>query len=175
MQLEKTSHWITVATNIGLLLGVMLVVFQINQNSELVREQISHASWTDDMNLHLAMMGENPAKSVAKAIESPAELTVEDTKILDAYLTYWSMAQIRKIHTYGRGMEIVPPASFAADDRGLALHRRVFGNAYAKSRFEDGFGPSLTPRMRGFMESISGNESKEDYERILERIKGHSE
>ena len=67
MQIEKMSSWITVTTNLGLLLGVILVIFQISQNSELVREQIDHASWTDNMNLHLAMMGDNPAAAVAKA------------------------------------------------------------------------------------------------------------
>ena len=71
MQIEKLSGWITVATNVGLLLGVILVVFQINQNSELAREQIDHQSWTDNMNLYLTMMGDNPAATIAKAVEHP--------------------------------------------------------------------------------------------------------
>ena len=78
MQIEKISHWLTIIGNAGLLLGVTLVIFQINQNSELVREQLFHSSWTDDLNLQLAMMGDNPAAAVARAVESPAELTVED-------------------------------------------------------------------------------------------------
>ncbi len=171
MQIEKMSSWITVTTNLGLLLGVILVIFQINQNSELVREQIDHASWSDNMNLHLAMMGDNPAAAVAKAIENPSELMVEDTTILNAYLTYWALAEVREIYTYARGMQIVPPSSFTSDDRGIALHRRVLGNAYAKARFEDGFGPSLTPRMQSFMDSLSGNEALEEHERMIGRIK----
>ena len=57
MNLEKTSHWIIIVGNAGLLIGVALVIFQINQNSELVREQLDQAVWTDDMNLQLAIMG----------------------------------------------------------------------------------------------------------------------
>ena len=85
MNLEKTSHWITILGNAGLLIGVALVIFQINQNSQLVREQLSQARWTDDLNLHLAMMGENPAAAVAKAIENPSALSVEDSRVLEAY------------------------------------------------------------------------------------------
>jgi hypothetical protein len=47
--------------NFGLLIGVALVIIQINQNTELVREQLDHAIWTDDLNLQLALMGENPS------------------------------------------------------------------------------------------------------------------
>ncbi len=84
INLEKTSHWITIAGNAGLLIGVALVIFQINQNSELVREQLDQSRWTDDLNLHLAMMDENPATAVANAIENPSALSLKDSTVLDA-------------------------------------------------------------------------------------------
>ncbi len=82
MKLEKISHWLTIVGNLGLLVGIALVAVQIDQNSQLVRVQLSVARWTDDLNLHLAMMGENPAAVVAKAIENPSELSVEDSQVL---------------------------------------------------------------------------------------------
>ena len=84
MQLEKTSHWLMIIGNFGLLIGVVLVIIQINQNSELVREQLNHATWTDDLNLQLALMGENPSAAIATAIENPSTLTVEEMRVLDA-------------------------------------------------------------------------------------------
>lgn len=84
MQLEKTSHWLMIIGNLGLLIRIALVVVQINQNSQLVREQIFNALWTDNLNLHLAMMGDNPAEAVATAIENPSELTVEEARVLEA-------------------------------------------------------------------------------------------
>ncbi len=57
MKLEKISHWLTIVGNLGLLVGVALVITQINQNSQLVREQLSAARWTDQLNFRLAMMG----------------------------------------------------------------------------------------------------------------------
>ena len=111
MNLERTSHWITIAGNAGLLIRVALVVFQIDQNSGLVREQLDQSRWTDNMNLHLAMMGENPAAAVATAIENPSALSLEDSRVLDAYLTYWAMSKARDILMYERGMTIRTPST----------------------------------------------------------------
>ncbi len=172
MQIEKISHCLTIIGNAGLLLGVTLVIFQINQNSELVREQLFHSSWTDDLNLQLAMMGDNPAAAVARAVESPAELTVEDARVLHAYLSYWALSKVREIHLFERGMAVFPPSTYASDDPAIPLHRRLLGNAYYKATFEEtGLGPELGPRLQGFMDSLSGNEALEEYERIIKRIK----
>ena len=174
MNLEKTSHWITIAGNAGLLIGLALVIFQINQNSELVREQLDQSRWTDDLNLHLAMMGENPAQAMATAIENPSALSVEDTRVLDAYLKYWSLAEVRKILMYERGMTVRPPSSYAPDTpgSGYVLATAVLGNAYYKARFEEvRMGPDLTPRLQALMNSLSGNEARDVYQRIIGRIK----
>ena len=69
-------------------MGLVLVVVQIDQNSELVREQMYQARWSDRMNLYLAMMGENPAAALAKADEDPQSLTYEESRVITAYLRY---------------------------------------------------------------------------------------
>ncbi len=172
MNLEKTSRWITIIGNAGLLLGVVLIIFQINQNSELVREQLNQSRWTDDMNLHLAMMGENPAAAVATAIENPSALSLEDSRVLDAYLTYWGLSEVREILLYERGMTINRPSTYTPDDPAIGLHRRVLGNAYFKASFQHGrFGLALTPRLQGLMDSLSGSEALEEYERTIALIK----
>ncbi len=172
MQLERTSHWIALAGNAGLLIGLALVIFQINQNSELVREQLDQAVWTDDLNLQLAIMGENPAAAIATAIENPSTLSVEDSRVLDAYILYWGLANTRKVFMHERGMTIYPPASFLSDDPRTALAMPVFGNAFAKARFEDeGLGPRLTTQLQPLVSSLTGDESWERYQRLIAHIK----
>ena len=166
----RAGYWVQVAANVGILAGLLMVGVQINQNSELVREQLDHATWTDNLNLHLAMMGENPAAAVAKAIENPSALTVEETRILDAYLAYWALAEVREIYLYDRGMIFVSPSTYTSDDPASGLHRRVLGNSFAKARFEEGFGPLLTPRIKDFVDSLSGDEALEEHRRIIGRI-----
>ena len=172
MNLEKTSQWITIVGHAGLLIGVALVVFQINQNSELVREQLDQARWTDDLNLQLAIMGENPAAAIATAIENPSTLSVEDSRVLDAYITYWSLAHTRKVFMHERGMTIERPASFLPDDPRTQLAMHVLGNAFTITRFkEGGLGPRLTTKLRPLMSSLTGDESWERYQRFIARIK----
>lgn len=40
MDLEKANHWITLLTNIGVMVGVGLLVIEINQNSNLMRAEM---------------------------------------------------------------------------------------------------------------------------------------
>ena len=173
MQLEKTSHWLMIIGNLGLLIGIALVVVQINQNSQLVREQIFNARWTDNLNLHLAMMGDNPAEAVATAIENPSELTVEETRVLEAYVLYWGLADARWRLLDERGMALIAPPTFDLDDPRASLWIGALGNPYVKARYaEIGIGgPLVSPELRPFMSSLTGNENLDRYQRIIARIK----
>ncbi len=174
MQLEKTSHWLTIVGNLGLLIGVALIIVQINQNSELVRDQLFHTTWTDDMNMHLALMGDNPAAAIAKAIERPTELTVEESKVLEAYITYWSLNEARRLFMRERGMELAAeaPSTYAPGDPRFPLDMQVLGNAYAKAFLQEfGAGPVLTPKLDVLMGLLSGNENREKYQRIAALVK----
>ncbi len=49
---------------------------------------------------------------------------------------------------------------------------RVLSNAYAKARFEEfGMGPDMTPRLQALMDSLSGNEAWDQFQRVTARIK----
>ncbi len=172
MNLERTSHWITIAGNTGLLIGLALVIFQINQNSDLVREQLEQSRWSDELSMYLTLMGENPAAAVSRAIENPSALSLEDSIVLDSYLIYWGHAENRKILTYRRGMTINPPPTYTPDDPRINLARNILGNSYFKARFQEtGLGPLLTPRLQPLVNSLNGNESSDLFGRVMARIK----
>jgi hypothetical protein len=172
MKLEQTAHWLTIAGNIGLLIGLALVIVQIEQNTDLVRLQLSSARWTDDLSLHLTMMGENPAVAVAKAIEDPTSLTIEDVQVLEAYRLYWGLSKLRQQAMYERGMDFVAPPSLEPDDARTELAIRVLGNAYMKASHEEAGigGPLFATRIQPLMDSLTGNENREQYERLLARL-----
>jgi len=49
MKLDKLGQWMTIATNIGVLLGVVFLVIEINQNTEALKAQDEYANldqWT---------------------------------------------------------------------------------------------------------------------------------
>jgi len=43
MKAERINNWLTLVANIGVILGLILVAYELRQNSELMRVQISQA------------------------------------------------------------------------------------------------------------------------------------
>ena len=64
--LEKLSHWIQIVSGVVLIVGVVLVVVQMQQNERLTEAQLA-SDWYTQRASHAAMAaGENPMKSFAK-------------------------------------------------------------------------------------------------------------
>jgi hypothetical protein len=84
--MNSFQSWLSIAANIGIVAGLILVAFQINQESEIASE--SHYSQLMDVitQQHRHISGEEVAESFARAIGSPQELTVEDYVVLDSLL-----------------------------------------------------------------------------------------
>ena len=56
MPSEKTSDWLRIGANIGVLIGIIMVLFEIDQNNDLARAQFHHdrAEAWGDLKLELA-------------------------------------------------------------------------------------------------------------------------
>lgn len=96
MDSEKISRWLTLAANMGVIAGLVLVAIQINQNTQITKAQIANDYFLADMALELAMMGENPAHSWNKAVYDPDALTTLDAVVLDRYFNY-GLVQIHRL------------------------------------------------------------------------------
>ena len=96
MDSKKIGRWLTLAANIGVIAGLVLVAVQINQNTEIMKAQIANDYYLADMALELAMMGEDPAHSWDKAVFEPDDLTTKDAVILDRYFNY-GFVQIHRL------------------------------------------------------------------------------
>lgn len=96
MNSDKLGRWLTLAANMGVIAGLILVAVQINQNTAITKAQIANDNYIADMTLELAMMGENPADSFHKAVYTPDELTTADAVVLDRYFNY-GMVQIQRL------------------------------------------------------------------------------
>ena len=88
------SRWIEISANLGIVVGLLLVAAQMKQTSDLQRLQMLHAESRGMVELDLAMLGENPATVWAKSLRSPRNLSLEERKILEAYL-YIFLEQLR--------------------------------------------------------------------------------
>ena len=90
------NQWLSFAANFGVVVGLILVALQIKQNTQITKAQITNDYYIADMELELAMMGENPAVPWAKSIYEPNEITIEDAVILDRYFNY-GIVQIKRL------------------------------------------------------------------------------
>ena len=41
MRLKKLDRWVSLLTNVGVLIGIVLLIFELNQNTQLMRAEIS--------------------------------------------------------------------------------------------------------------------------------------
>lgn len=86
MDMDRLNRWITLGANVGILIGLILVVYEIRQNSALVRAQISAVAFSDQKALAIAKMGDNYPQVLARSIKEPASLTLDDVVVLQSAL-----------------------------------------------------------------------------------------
>ena len=103
MIMQRISPWLDFAASVGVIAGLVLVAVQINQNTDITRAQIANDYFIADMDLELAMMGEDPARSWVKAIYTPDEIDQLDAAILDRYFNYGivQILRLEEMHELG--------------------------------------------------------------------------
>ena len=96
MDTDRLNYWFTLSANIGVIAGLILVAVQINQNTQIAKAQITNDYYLADMELELAMMGDDPITSWTKAVYTPSDLTKEDAAVIDRYFNY-GFVQIQRL------------------------------------------------------------------------------
>ncbi|MEJ2256247.1 MAG: nuclear transport factor 2 family protein [Woeseiaceae bacterium] len=91
MNFEKLNNWLQVSANIGIVLGLVLVGFQLKQNSELARIQLLYEESNRAIELETEVVGERAAEVWAKSIQAPEDLTLAEIRIMEALL--WSFLE----------------------------------------------------------------------------------
>jgi len=87
MDIDRTNRILTLVANIGILAGMVLVAFEIRQNSDLLRLQFINDDLLATADSETPMLGEDPANVLMRSIYSPDDLTYSDYRVIDAYLT----------------------------------------------------------------------------------------
>ena len=175
----RVGQWLQVGANVGILIGLVLVIVQINQNSELTRWQLTQQRWTEVLGRYQTMMGENPAEVMEKAVMHPETLTYSDHIVLESYIAHvWSQRlRIRQLEALG----LYDPQDWLQGFQGTGKAGTVgwpFGNAFGQALWEE-YGPdafSSDPEFRAAMDkevrSVTAQTQKERYSRIQDKIAG---
>jgi hypothetical protein len=140
MDLEQLNSWLAVVANLGVVGGLVLVALQIRQNTRITKAQVANDWFLADMQLELAMMGENPAATWAKAVFSPDELDYHDAAVLDRYFNFGlvQIQRLQKMHELGvADAEWMQRASYLSWHLGNEVGRRWWG--HFRAGFPDDF------------------------------------
>jgi hypothetical protein len=81
----RFNNLIQSITSIAIVVGLVLVILELQQNHESVMSQLSSDGFAQVNQTSSAMLGERPAEVIAKSCISPLDLTVADLVVLDNY------------------------------------------------------------------------------------------
>jgi hypothetical protein len=85
------SSWLQVISNVAIVIGFGLVIYELNQSKQLAWAQFSLDDSLRRTSIQIAKMGEDPREALATAALHPADLNERDVVALDAY--YSAIAQ----------------------------------------------------------------------------------
>lgn len=126
MDMDKANQWLMVTSHLGILAGLILVGIQIKQDNELTRLQIFSDTTTSRIQMHEAVMGDNPAPVVMKSLTHPEDLTLEELRIMDAYMLAAVNEERRRMVLEENGLQVT-----AVEEEDLLLF--YFGNEFAQA------------------------------------------
>ena len=83
MPRNSTNNKLQIGANIAILLGLVMVAFQINQANDISSAEFLDTGITADNTRQLSILGENPNESMYRVLHKPHTATPEDYFIAD--------------------------------------------------------------------------------------------
>lgn len=83
MTTSKFANWLQILSNIGVIIGILLVFQQMRQNEQLTRLEIINSYYQDYMEYE-ATLSDAKVQAFAKALQSPNDLTLSDMRHLES-------------------------------------------------------------------------------------------
>ena len=103
--LNKTMKrdWLQITTNAAVVLGLILLIYELNQSRDLTRAQVVDSVYDAVVARNLALIGENPHEAIAKSVFRPEELTESDAVVLSQFYTALLVSWMRNKDDRGVG------------------------------------------------------------------------
>jgi hypothetical protein len=163
MEGEMKLNWnnlVSIAANVGIIVGLVLVALQLRQNAALARVQILSQDISDERAVEIGMFGDAGAIAWAKSIESPGTMNSAEVKVVDGWLVNqvqgWLRVQLLELEG------LVPSGSTEARIRNVVDF--YFGNRFAKAwwKYESqrGYDPALVELVDSALRRIDDDSNR---------------
>jgi hypothetical protein len=125
---DQLSSWLQITASVGVLGGLVLVGFQLEQNSEILQAQMMSDESRSAIDQEMQIIGEHGAAAWVSAMSDPSNVSPEHHRIMEAI--YWSAVESWR-HTEeldNLGLVDVDPRPRVSDEAGW-----YFGNTYGRA------------------------------------------
>jgi hypothetical protein len=127
MDKQAVGRWLQIASNIGILGGLILVGFQLHQNSEILKTQVMTDESRRSVEAEWLLVGEEGARVWAKSIERPNDLNLQEHRIMDSIL-WTGLENFRHAHRLAaQGLVDIDWKSRVSNETAF-----YFGNPYGR-------------------------------------------
>ncbi len=86
MNMGKVNASLTLVANIGVLIGLIVLIVELNQNTDHLRLQVMEQIRAREFTHNMIFLAENPAPVIEKSLTEPENITYTEFRVLDAYL-----------------------------------------------------------------------------------------
>ena len=170
------NRWLTLVANVGILIGLVLVLVEIRQNSELLRLQFINDDLMAVARTEEPLLGENPANVMMKSMYSPEDLTYADFRVIDAYY-------VAKIDLINRRFRLGQEGIFDEEDWKSQFgftFEWLFGNRFGRLWWEYGGRrvysdvPEIVEFVDAAIDGMPQDLSTRSWEKIQEELRAGS-
>jgi hypothetical protein len=105
---ERANRWLTLAANLGVLLGLVVLVLEIRQNAAISRTAMELQANSELRELEMAIARPDVSAIWIKSVEAPETLTTDEIRVMDGlYVSMLLQAEQRFLMAkYGIGTEV---------------------------------------------------------------------
>jgi hypothetical protein len=75
MNLDQVNKWLTLVANVGVVVSIGLVAFQLKQNTDAIRVQSAYDLYATSTTADVACVGDNMSEAMVRGFLRPTELT----------------------------------------------------------------------------------------------------
>ena len=170
MNKSDVGQWVTAATNLAVLLGVVILVIELRQNADLAALEMIQGRTTASQEVERAFFDPDLTHVWVKSFKSPASMTLEEIRTMDAYLAI-QMSQMWRIHDLERAGLLERGGTLRTIEPDLHF---LFGSRFGKAWWaQEGqnWPPEFVELIRPVVESVDVDGLNERFGR-LQRLLG---
>jgi len=171
MNADSINKWLTLGANLGVLMGITLVAYEINQATVTTRAEMISSYQDRWVTIDLSWQSEDLASAWAKAIESPEDLTLTEMIQLNGFM--WSYIDHVSTNRLLWDLGVFEEPQGTIEDIYLTNAALFFGNKFTQSWLAENrveLNPRTTAAIDRALETVATGQNLDFYKRIKTRI-----